>query len=130
MMILPFLCFASVFAQSRADVRLENSVLQLIWREGKNGYQLQSLALKDGAGGKKQLTTAIQQRTILYAKHKPLDKSATVYDHDGKLIHFPDSQYRYVIPIWSQSLSPVSLNTAGEVLHDQPTIVPSASPSG
>jgi len=130
MMILPFLCFASVFAQSEADVRLENSVMQLIWREGKNGYQLQSLALKDGAGGKKQLTMATQQRTILYAKNKPLDKSATVYSHDGKLIHFPDSQYRYVIPIWSQSLSPVSLNTAGEVLHYQPTIVASASHSG
>ncbi|ULT22677.1 hypothetical protein KUH03_25500 [Sphingobacterium sp. E70] len=55
MMILPFLCLANVFAQSGADVHLENSVLQLIWRGGKNGYQLQSLALKDGAGGKNSL---------------------------------------------------------------------------
>ncbi|WP_293947030.1 MULTISPECIES: glycerophosphoryl diester phosphodiesterase [unclassified Sphingobacterium] len=130
MMLLPFVWLESAFGQSRSELRLENSTLQLIWSRDKNGYYLQSLTLKDDAGQKEHLTMAAQQRTILYAKNKPLDKLATVYDNDGKLIHFPDSQYRYVIPVWSQSLSPVSLNTAGEVLHYQPTAVASTLRSG
>ncbi|WP_313533499.1 glycerophosphoryl diester phosphodiesterase [Sphingobacterium athyrii] len=130
MIILPLLCFASVFGQGRADVSLKNSKLQLIWSSDKNGYHLQSVTLNADLGQKEHLTMAAQQRTILYAKNKPLDRSTIVYDHAGKLIHFPDSQYRYVIPVWSQSLSPVSLNTAGEVWHYQPTAVTSTSPSG
>lgn len=130
MTILSFLCCTHVFSQNRTDLVLENSVLQLNWLQDKTGYRLQSVALKVGAGQEEHLTMATQPRTILFSKNKPQEKSTHIYDKDGKIIHFPDTQYRYVLPVWSQSLSPVSLNTAGETLHYQPTTVTSDSHSG
>jgi len=118
----------AVFGQSRAEVTLDNSAVQLVWNYANNGYNLQSVTLK-GRGGKESLTMATQQRTVLFSKEKPSGTAIAIQDRNGEAIHFPDSQYRYVMPIWAQSLSPVSLNLAGEAQHYQPTSVKSTSRS-
>ncbi|MEN5436464.1 glycerophosphoryl diester phosphodiesterase [Sphingobacterium faecium] len=128
LILLPLLYCSEASGQSHAEVALENSAVQLVWRHAKTGYNLQSVALK-GREGKDYLTMATHQRTVLFSKEKPLDTAVTIYDKQGKTIQFPDSQYRYVTPVWSQSLSAVSLNIAGEAWSYQPTSVSSISKS-
>ncbi|WP_210352481.1 glycoside hydrolase family protein [Sphingobacterium tabacisoli] len=105
-----------VVAQRAKEVTIKNSQLQLTWaKDADKQYQLTSLILNKGGGQKIALPIAKHQRTVLYSSAKPASDPVTLKDQQGRVILFPDTQYRYVTPIWKQATSPVSMNVAGEV---------------
>lgn len=95
---------AAVSAQT-----LDNGTIRLQWKHGKEGYVLKTVKL-DGHS----MDVAENQHRILYSADKPSTAPETLYDAEGKVIAFPDPQYRYIIATWQQNITPVSLNRAGE----------------
>ncbi|WP_315817143.1 hypothetical protein [Paraflavitalea speifideaquila] len=47
----------------------------------------------------------------------------TLYDEQGKLVSFPEPQYRYTIPVWKEATQPVAMNTAGQATSFYPAAV-------
>ncbi len=105
-------------AQSR--VRLESSALRLQWEKTAKGYELKQLSVKQGAGWASQASPS-GEYTLLYSATQPSREPAPVYNAKGAKINFPESIYRYIIPLWKELTSPVQLNIAGEALHFYPS---------
>ncbi|TJY64033.1 glycerophosphoryl diester phosphodiesterase [Sphingobacterium alkalisoli] len=113
----------SAFGQKASEVMLKNDKLHLTWSEqSSGGYRLVSLTVEDGSPQKISVPLAEHQRTILFAAEKPSNEPIVIQDQKGANITFPDTQYRYVAPIWKQATSPVSMNIAGQVYTYQPDI--------
>lgn len=119
-----------LIGQTVDSVVLKNEYLYLTWKKtGSMGYALTTLQLNRDDHQEVQLPVAQKQRTVLYAKDKPSEEAVVLCDEQGKLITFPDTQYRYVTPIWKQATSPVSMNTAGDVHSYLPRLIAQDSAS-
>lgn len=109
-------------AQESSVVRLANDQLTLEWKQGADGYALETLKVK-GIDGWNSMKTASYQHNVLYASSKPETTPLKLYDKAGKEILFPAPQYRYIIPSWQQNTNAVAMNKAGENLVYQPSAV-------
>ncbi|WP_298713343.1 glycerophosphoryl diester phosphodiesterase [Chitinophaga sp.] len=108
----------SAAAQER--VSLESSALRLGWTQSAKGYALQKLSVKRN-GSWMDLPHAGGEYTLLFSAAQPPKEPQPVLDAAGNMINFPESIYRYVIPLWKELTGPVQLNTAGEALHFYPS---------
>lgn len=108
----------SAAAQER--VSLESSALRLGWSQSPQGYSLNKLSVKRN-GSWTDLPHAGGEYTLLYSAAPPSKEPQPVYNAAGGKINFPESIYRYVIPLWKELTGPVQLNTAGEALHFYPS---------
>lgn len=93
---------------AQRHISIGNERLQLTWAKTSNGYKLESVCA-DGI----TCTIPTNQQSVIYSKDKPSAEpvSASTYGGNGG---FPEPQYRYIMPTWKESITQVSLNTAGE----------------
>lgn len=125
LMVCGSMAMIGAFGQKKTgDISLKNELLELNWvKQVGGGYSLQSLLLKDAVSQQQlALPLAKHQRTLLYSADKPATDPVLLYDQQGRHILFPDTQYRYVMPIWKEATSPVSMNIAGEVYSYEPQL--------
>lgn len=122
------LCFWALLAgtigtaTAQQRVSLESSALRMSWGASGKGYQLTTLSVKRD-GQWLALPHAGGEYTLLYSAAKPSKQPETVFNTKGEPLQFPESIYRYIIPLWKELTGPVQLNTAGEALHFYPTAV-------
>lgn len=107
-------------------VTMNNSALRLSWKNGAAGWQLEDIAVKNKQGWQ-QLPHASGEYTLLYSAEKPDNKPLPLYDKAGNKLIFPEPQYRYIVPVWESSLSPVAMNTAGTAMHFYPAAATKAA---
>lgn len=100
-------------AQESSAIQLANDQLELEWKQGADGYTLETLKVK-GINGWNTMETAKYQHNVLYASSKPETTPQKLYDNAGKEILFPAPQYRYIIASWQQNTNAVAMNRAGE----------------
>ncbi|MBO9562451.1 MAG: hypothetical protein J7621_06730 [Niastella sp.] len=98
---------------------LASPTLQLNWTKNNNGWQLQKLAVKKGTQWI-SLSGTSGEYTVLFSKQKPDTIPQPIYDAAGKQVIFPESHYRYTIPVWAEATTPVAMNTAGEAVRFYP----------
>ncbi len=118
--LLPALfALTTVSAGAQTPVAIENGAVRMSWNRSADGFKLGSLSVKR-SGRWMELPHSDGQFTVLYAASKPSKQQETVYNAKGEAINFPESIYRYVIPLWKELTSPVQMNTAGEAMHFYP----------
>lgn len=94
---------------------LESSSVKMRWENSAQGWQLKTLSVKKGQTWT-NVKTPSGENTLLYAAEKPSDKPEQVVKSiTGE--EFPGPKYHYQTKWWGESISPVSLNTAGKVFH-------------
>lgn len=103
------------FSQSSKPLVLESQSVKMRWENSAQGWQLKMLSVKKG-----QKWTNIKvpsgENTLLYTAEKPSDKPEQVLKSiTGE--EFPGPKYHYQSKWWAESISPVSLNTAGKAVH-------------
>jgi len=103
------------FSQSSKPLVLESQSVKMRWENSAQGWQLKMLSVKKG-----QKWTNIKvpsgENTLLYTAEKPSDKPEQVLKSiTGE--EFPGPKYHYQSKWWAESISPISLNTAGKAIH-------------
>ena len=94
---------------------LESSSVKMRWENSAQGWQLKSLSVKKGQTWT-NLKTPSGENTLLYAAEKPSEKPEQIVKSiTGE--EFPGPKYHYQTKWWAESISPVSLNTAGKAFH-------------
>lgn len=113
---LIFLFPFSVCAQSKGP-SLSNGQLNLEWVNSKKGYQLNKISVLDKGSWMDLSAKTSGEFSVLYA-------ADTLSLKEGGDItrgrEFPESIYRYIIPIWKQATSSVQLNRAGKAIEFYP----------
>lgn|GEM_PF-204405 len=99
---------------------LSSATLQLQWNRSASGWQLQQLSVKKGATWTR-MSGVSGEYTVLYTPQKPDSIPVTLYDEKGKKVSFPESHYRYTIPVWKEATLPVAMNTAGQAIRFYPS---------
>lgn len=104
------------YAQSKRP-SLANGVLNLEWRNSAQGYQLHKISVfsKDAwidlsAKPSGEFSVLYAADTLSFSNNSPVEKAGD----------FPESVYRYIIPIWKQATASVQMNTAGAAIHFYP----------
>lgn len=113
---------ATVCGQSGNAIALKNGKLELQWTQDKSGFKLSRIAVS-GPNGWQVPGKPDGAYTLLYSKEKPDHTPAKILNEKGQVIDFPEAHYRYIIPVWKQSISPVEMNTAGEAIDFYPATV-------
>ncbi|MBO9633044.1 MAG: glycerophosphoryl diester phosphodiesterase [Chitinophagaceae bacterium] len=113
---------ASVCGQTAVAIALKNEKLELQWTKDEAGFKLSRIAVSS-PGGWQSSGKPDGAYTLLYSKEKPDQTPVKILDEKGQPIDFPEAHYRYIIPVWKQSISPVEMNTAGEAIHFFPATV-------
>ncbi|MBP1541351.1 MAG: glycerophosphoryl diester phosphodiesterase [Prevotella sp.] len=90
---------------SRQSITWGHHGIQLAWEKTPQGYRLKDISVNGTP-----CQVPLHQHSVLYAKEKPSTETV-----DRQLDQFPEPQYRYLINRWKESITPVSLNLAGEV---------------
>ncbi|WP_423735895.1 glycerophosphoryl diester phosphodiesterase [Chitinophaga caseinilytica] len=106
-------------ALAQERISLESGAVRMQWGAAQQGFELQNLSIKKN-GKWQPVPHAGGEYTVLYAADKPSGSPETVLNAAGQPILFPESIYRYIIPLWKELTSPVQLNTAGEAWHFYP----------
>ena len=109
-----------------AKATLSSPAVRLSWSKGSNGWQLQQLLVKKGQQWI-SMPGVSGAYTILYSPQKPDSIPQPIYDAAGKPVLFPESHYRYTIPVWAEATSPVAMNIAGEATRFFPAAVQSGN---
>jgi hypothetical protein len=122
--LLTVLFSSQVIAQQAAEAKavLSSASLQLQWEKSKNGWQLQSLRVKQ-AGKWTTLPGLSGEYTVLFSTSKPDSVVAPVLDAEGREVNIPEPQYRYILPPWKQAIMPVAMNKAGEATRFFPELL-------
>ncbi|HEX6428345.1 MAG TPA: glycerophosphoryl diester phosphodiesterase [Niastella sp.] len=103
-------------------INLSSKRLQLSWYKTTSGWHLQQLSvLKNNKW--LPVSGASGEYTILYSAQKPDSTPVTIYNEKRTPRVFPESQYRYIIPVWNEAIQPVAMNTAGEAVSFYPAVV-------
>ncbi|WP_207234222.1 glycerophosphoryl diester phosphodiesterase [Pseudobacter ginsenosidimutans] len=105
---------------SGQGISLKNNRLDLQWTKDASGFKLSRLAVSSPQGWQ-GISNANGAYTLLYSQAKPDVTPEKLLDEKGQEIIFPEAHYRYLIPVWKQSISPVELNTAGEAIQFFPS---------
>ncbi len=99
-------------------LRLANGQIRVEWRHTSAGWKISSVQLHIN-GEWQETGNPSGEYTLLYVKEQP---DSTPQEHFRTVSNtaFPDPVYKYQIKTWEQSISPVSLNTAGQALQYYP----------
>jgi hypothetical protein len=113
--LLAFLLFlhaAAVVMAAEENLELSGSHVRISWTRSIEGWKISRLQLRTGNSWQ-TVAHPSGEYTLLYTDVQPADSSAELFT---TVAHtpFPDPLYKYQIRQWRQSVSPVSLNTAGE----------------
>ncbi|WP_018626553.1 hypothetical protein [Niabella aurantiaca] len=98
--------------QNKDLLQLKNKNLQVSWSRGREGYAIQELKVFTGNDWYR-FPEPLGRYTLLYSPEKPDTAALRVTDEHGKVISFPEPEYRYLIGKWRESTSAVALNQAG-----------------
>ncbi|WP_257668898.1 glycoside hydrolase family 97 catalytic domain-containing protein [Parapedobacter tibetensis] len=109
--------------QPTADdqVIIENGSIKAVWNKQVDGWHIEEFLVKSDQGWV-AVNGVNGEYTLLYSELAP-DTSATELYQDGKRIDFPESIYKYNIPVWEEITRPVQLNTAGVPTNFYPSNV-------
>ena len=94
---------------------LANGHLNLEWVSSAKGYQLNKISVLNKGIWMDLSAKPSGEFSVLYAADSLSLKEATEKDSD-----FPESIYRYIIPIWKQGTDPVQMNKAGKAIDFYP----------
>lgn len=105
-----------IFAQSKGP-SMANGQLSLEWVNSAKGYHLNKISVLDKGEWVDLSAKPSGEFSVLYAADSSSLKEVkgTVQGND-----FPESIYRYIIPIWKQAISPVQMNRAGNAIDFYP----------
>lgn len=113
---LIFLFPFSVCAQSKGP-SLSNGQLNLEWVNSKKGYHLNKISVLDKGSWMDLSAKTSGEFSVLYAADTLSLKEVGDITRGSE---FPESIYRYIIPIWKQATSSVQLNRAGKAIEFYP----------
>lgn len=110
-----------VFAQSKAPSKskgpaLANGHLNLEWVNSAKGYHLNKISVLNKGSWMELSAKPSGEFSVLYtADTLSLKEKGTAQGND-----FPESIYRYIIPIWKQGTALVQMNKAGKAFDFYP----------
>lgn len=110
-----------VFAQSKAPSKskgpaLANGHLNLEWVNSAKGYHLSKISVLNKGSWMELSAKPSGEFSVLYtADTLALKEKGTAQGND-----FPESIYRYIIPIWKQGTALVQMNKAGKAFDFYP----------
>ena len=113
---LIFLSPSTIYAQSKGP-SLANGVLNLEWGNSAKGYQLNKISVFDKGAWVDLSAKPSGVFSVLYAADSASLGPNTAVEKAG---NFPESIYRYVVPIWKQATASIPMNTAGQAIHFYP----------
>ncbi len=113
-LICLFPCF--VFAQSKGP-SLGNGQLNLEWVNSAKGYQLNKISVLNKGAWMELSAKPSGEFSVLYAADSLALKEGKGIEKGSD---FPESIYRYIIPIWKQAISAVQMNKAGKAIDFYP----------
>jgi hypothetical protein len=113
---LIFLFPSTIYAQSKGP-SLANGVLNLEWVNSAKGYQLNKISVFDKGAWVDLSAKPSGAFSVLYAADSASLGPNTALEKAG---NFPESIYRYVVPIWKQATASIPMNTAGQAIHFYP----------
>jgi hypothetical protein len=106
----------AVLAQSKGP-SLSNGQLNLEWVNSAKGYQLNKISVRNKGAWMDLSAKTSGEFSVLYAADTVSLKEG---EATGMVLYFPESIYRYIIPIWKQAISSLQMNTAGRAIDFYP----------
>lgn len=106
----------SVFAQTKGP-SLANGQLNLEWVNSSKGYRLNKISVLNKGSWMDLSAKTSGEFSVLYAADTLSLKEGAA---TAKGSNFPESIYRYIIPIWKQATSSLQMNQAGRAIDFYP----------
>ena len=118
--LLAMACSLSIsYAQhTQSKLALTSETLRVSWEKKTEGWRLQQLAVKKNKEWM-NVPGLSGEYTLLFSEQRP-DSVPMQVKAAGQEANFPEQQYRYIIPIWTDAMKPVAMNTAGKAVHFYP----------
>ncbi|MBC8035382.1 MAG: glycerophosphoryl diester phosphodiesterase, partial [Chitinophagaceae bacterium] len=119
--LLCLLVFTKIVAhaQSPKELSMVNDRLRITWTQTSSGWKIKKMEVKKKSGWI-TIENPSGENTLIYSRQKPESTPDTSFKTVNE-VSFPEPNYLYQVAQWRESISPVSLNTEGNVLHFLPT---------
>lgn len=119
--VMPQNLIAQKVNGQKNSVELKNDVTNIKWKKSSEGWCIESLSYKSDVGWE-TIYNCSGEYLLLHALEKPDTTPMTLYQ-DGEIIDFPESIYRYNVPVWKETTSPVQMNKVGQERYFYPDIL-------